>query len=102
MLAPAEAQAPAMIDNSQGWSVARMVSSVTPRASSKPTLMASLWPARSLARPKPAGKILRAREQAGHKLAINVGFEDRKSTRLHSQHHNIEYAVFCLKKKKNI
>src|ERR1700736_6219232 len=49
MLAPAEAQAPAMIDSSQGWSVARMVSSVTPRASSKPTLIASLWPACSLA-----------------------------------------------------
>ena len=34
-----------MIDSSQGWSVARIVSSVTPRASSKPTLIASLWPA---------------------------------------------------------
>src|SRR3712207_7908741 len=28
--------------------------------------------------------------------------EDRKSTRLNSSHSNISYAVFCLKKKKNI
>src|SRR6202162_6637088 len=27
---------------------------------------------------------------------------DRKSTRLNSSHHDISYAVFCLKKKKNI
>src|SRR2546426_7402569 len=29
-------------------------------------------------------------------------FEDRKSTRLNSSHLVISYAVFCLKKKKNI
>src|SRR2546430_7301750 len=29
-------------------------------------------------------------------------FEDRKSTRLNSSHSQISYAVFCLKKKKNI
>src|SRR3712207_7112869 len=29
-------------------------------------------------------------------------FLDRKSTRLNSSHANISYAVFCLKKKKNI
>src|SRR3712207_8717768 len=29
-------------------------------------------------------------------------FVDRKSTRLNSSHANISYAVFCLKKKKNI
>src|SRR3712207_6869758 len=29
-------------------------------------------------------------------------FPDRKSTRLNSSHANISYAVFCLKKKKNI
>src|SRR5689334_24038895 len=28
--------------------------------------------------------------------------EDRKSTRLNSSHSSISYAVFCLKKKKNI
>src|SRR5438445_7531407 len=30
------------------------------------------------------------------------GQRDRKSTRLNSSHANISYAVFCLKKKKNI
>src|SRR5438876_7806335 len=29
-------------------------------------------------------------------------FRDRKSTRLNSSHPSISYAVFCLKKKKNI
>src|SRR3712207_8299795 len=29
-------------------------------------------------------------------------FQDRKSTRLNSSHANISYAVFCLKKKKNV
>src|SRR5256885_4067923 len=31
---------------------------------------------------------------------IDVGHEDRKSTRLNSSHLVISYAVFCLKKKK--
>src|SRR3712207_8801689 len=31
-----------------------------------------------------------------------LGEGDRKSTRLNSSHANISYAVFCLKKKKNI
>src|SRR2546422_5589549 len=30
------------------------------------------------------------------------GLEDRKSTRLNSSHGYISYAVFCLKKKKNV
>src|SRR3712207_8808073 len=30
------------------------------------------------------------------------GDRDRKSTRLNSSHANISYAVFCLKKKKNL
>src|SRR3712207_7584618 len=34
-------------------------------------------------------------------LVAHVGL-DRKSTRLNSSHANISYAVFCLKKKKNI
>src|SRR3712207_7251243 len=33
-------------------------------------------------------------------LPLEVGPEDRKSTRLNSSHANISYAVFCLKKKK--
>src|SRR3712207_8784523 len=35
-------------------------------------------------------------------VATAVGGTDRKSTRLNSSHANISYAVFCLKKKKNI
>src|SRR3712207_7195395 len=33
---------------------------------------------------------------------VNPGAEDRKSTRLNSSHANISYAVFCLKKKKQL
>src|SRR3712207_7175082 len=47
--------------------------------------------------------------QAGTKWQANIKLdggagsdEDRKSTRLNSSHANISYAVFCLKKKKNI
>src|SRR3712207_6950858 len=37
------------------------------------------------------------------RLAGNfVNDEDRKSTRLNSSHANISYAVFCLKKKKQV
>src|SRR2546428_7159568 len=43
----------------------------------------------------------------GYEVAVPPGFdyllaEDRKSTRLNSSHDQISYAVFCLKKKKNI
>src|SRR3712207_9142247 len=49
-------------------------------------------------------------EEALAELERMVGLEpvkrqvkaDRKSTRLNSSHANISYAVFCLKKKKNI
>src|SRR3712207_8524623 len=34
--------------------------------------------------------------------ALPLCARDRKSTRLNSSHANISYAVFCLKKKKNI
>src|SRR2546427_6168209 len=34
-------------------------------------------------------------------LLVDVGEQDRKSTRLNSSHSQISYAVFCLKKKKN-
>src|SRR5215210_8876956 len=33
---------------------------------------------------------------------VGAGEEDRKTTRLNSSHRCISYAVFCLKKKKNI
>src|SRR3712207_7547024 len=36
------------------------------------------------------------------RLVKAAGLSDRKSTRLNSSHANISYAVFCLKKKKNI
>src|SRR3712207_7531475 len=43
-----------------------------------------------------------AREAAeGHAEHVRDAL-DRKSTRLNSSHANISYAVFCLKKKKNI
>src|SRR3712207_8581105 len=38
----------------------------------------------------------------GKMWAENNNSKDRKSTRLNSSHANISYAVFCLKKKKNI
>src|SRR3712207_7077529 len=36
------------------------------------------------------------------RLDLAIFGRDRKSTRLNSSHANISYAVFCLKKKKNI
>src|SRR3712207_7067903 len=38
----------------------------------------------------------------GNVMGDNPTASDRKSTRLNSSHANISYAVFCLKKKKNI
>src|SRR5690606_40000698 len=35
-------------------------------------------------------------------VSPQAGIQDRKSTRLNSSHVKISYAVFCLKKKKNI
>src|SRR5262245_63869831 len=37
-----------------------------------------------------------------HRHAVGADGEDRKSTRLNSSHLGISYAVFCLKKKKQI
>src|SRR3712207_8104899 len=37
-----------------------------------------------------------------HHVDVEADWRDRKSTRLNSSHANISYAVFCLKKKKNI
>src|SRR3712207_8869788 len=36
------------------------------------------------------------------RAALPADIEDRKSTRLNSSHANISYAVFCLKKKKQL
>src|SRR2546422_1604783 len=41
-------------------------------------------------------------ERLGQLMRGLVDGEDRKSTRLNSSHGYISYAVFCLKKKKNI
>src|SRR2546422_5204335 len=45
-------------------------------------------------------RLLREEAVLAHFLALVV--RDRKSTRLNSSHGYISYAVFCLKKKKNI
>src|SRR3989442_9001687 len=42
------------------------------------------------------------RQQPVQIIAADRGFRDRKSTRLNSSHVRISYAVFCLKKKKNL
>src|SRR3712207_8779010 len=47
--------------------------------------------------PTGGGDALRAGFIAGRVWGL-----DRKSTRLNSSHANISYAVFCLKKKKNV
>src|SRR3712207_7756273 len=59
------------------------------------------------ARPRLRGhgdEVLRALRvhRRGRVPAGAVGRRDRKSTRLNSSHANISYAVFCLKKKKNL
>src|SRR3712207_9024923 len=49
------------------------------------------------------GNDLFAFKTSDDKAQSNTGnVQDRKSTRLNSSHANISYAVFCLKKKKNI
>ena len=65
MLAPAAAQAPAITDSSRGWSGASTVSSVTPRAASKPTLVAS----------RLAGRLGRAHEARVRDLVRQVDLE---------------------------
>src|SRR3712207_8589061 len=58
-------------------------------------------------RPVPRRSAPRQHAGAGRRRAGAAGLRDgdrgdRKSTRLNSSHANISYAVFCLKKKKNI
>src|SRR3712207_8015953 len=87
----------------------------------------SLHDALPIWRPVVLGEPLRAREQPGrhdrehgpqvHQVVLHRragdrqlepgrqptgGGVDRKSTRLNSSHANISYAVFCLKKKRNL
>src|SRR3712207_7981187 len=42
------------------------------------------------------------RSGGGGRMTGRIEARDRKSTRLNSSHANISYAVFCLKKKKEI
>src|SRR5438128_4802085 len=46
--------------------------------------------------------VVLAAERLHHLDSDDGREEDRKSTRLNSSHGSISYAVFCLKKKKNI
>src|SRR2546430_6278862 len=51
----------------------------------------------------PRGRLERERLQDGRDFRLQGRHaRDRKSTRLNSSHSQISYAVFCLKKKKNI
>src|SRR3712207_8611503 len=51
----------------------------------------------------PRGERLRSRGLLPRRLASGLARSlDRKSTRLNSSHANISYAVFCLKKKKQL
>src|SRR5438309_4949532 len=55
--------------------------------------------------PAAEGRQLRAQPVQGKAFAVLGQREcrqDRKSTRLNSSHSSISYAVFCLKKKKNL
>src|SRR5256886_13200616 len=49
---------------------------------------------------RPAG--LSGRVENPGRPRVPVDLRDRKSTRLNSSHSQISYAVFCLKKKKNL
>src|SRR2546428_10172798 len=59
------------------------------------TLFRSLTPGRSLTSQVVSSRFRHAVARLGPTL-------DRKSTRLNSSHDQISYAVFCLKKKKNV
>src|SRR5207249_5922719 len=47
-------------------------------------------------------RLLAGRPQVDHRLAAEDAELERKSTRLNSSHVSISYAVFCLKKKKEL
>src|SRR2546426_1352094 len=60
----------------------------------KVVLIVAFWPALHCVSPESPRVMVRSRQPEFD--------EDRKSTRLNSSHLVISYAVFCLKKKKNI
>src|SRR3712207_7477531 len=49
-----------------------------------------------------AGAFVRQAGRRGGRALTHMHEADRKSTRLNSSHANISYAVFCLKKKKQL
>src|SRR5438445_7320731 len=66
----------------------------------------TLFPYTTLFRSALSGGAGVARTSSGRSVSMTVSLSvwqtDRKSTRLNSSHANISYAVFCLKKKKNV
>src|SRR3712207_7936868 len=65
----------------------------------------AFWHRKAVAPTLPSPKASRKRGQStprGGGFWSEAQRVDRKSTRLNSSHANISYAVFCLKKKKNI
>src|SRR5690349_24253508 len=57
---------------------------------------------RGLQVPRTGGGLARGPGLAGRSVGESAASPDRKTTRLNSSHVEISYAVFCLKKKKNI
>src|SRR3712207_8788334 len=55
------------------------------------------------AAPNPVWNVLELGSGGGNNAVhLKASYTDRKSTRLNSSHANISYAVFCLKKKKQL
>src|SRR2546430_12574654 len=63
--------------------------------------MASVQKSR-ISRPRPLLQSMHRRDPRDGNAGSTRSPRDRKSTRLNSSHSQISYAVFCLKKKKNI
>src|SRR5438128_4190027 len=69
----------------------------------RPPPRSTLFPYTTLFRSPQSLDVAPAQGQGPDRLGDEVaGPGDRKSTRLNSSHGSISYAVFCLKKKKNV
>src|SRR5215470_10350652 len=62
----------------------------------------TLFPYTTLFRSLLGGRRVGQRRRLAHRRGVQHRRQDRKSTRLNSNHGSISYAVFCLKKKKKI